>query len=110
MYGQEKVDTRQAGIAYSQPQMANTLRPSTEVEQHLHRCNERLEELNAKINNLRDVLGNVLAENGPECPPNMKEPPPIQVTCALSDRISIISRQIDSMAYEIQNITNRVRA
>lgn len=117
MYEQEKAEkirgmqnAGQLGGCYSQPQMANSIRPSTEVEQHLHRCNERLEHLNMNVNQLREVLANVLAENGPECPATNAKEPPVQVTCMMSDRLATLTRQVESIAYEIQNITNRVRA
>jgi hypothetical protein len=100
----------QLGCAAGQAQMANQMRPAGEIEQHFHRLSGAMEDLNARISNLRDALGSVLAETGPECAvvPNQKDPP-VMVSCATSDKLATMHRQIDAMAYEVQGIIVRLR-
>lgn len=86
----------------------NTLRPASEIEQHLLRMARTLEELNARISAMRDALTSVLAESGPECPSN-KADAPVQVSCATSDKLAIMHRQADAMVYEMQSLLGRLR-
>ena len=96
--------------AYNPSTPAGNLRPASEIDQHFHRCNDRLAELSARLSSLREVLAPVLAESGPEAPMPATKDMPVTVTCAMSDRLAVLNRQIDALVYEVQAVIARVRA